>query len=120
MATTAGPALIDLLRIMTTKMTPNIRTTDSEMATTAHTLKVGTPHPAWGSAYAATPPRPPIVPPTPVHEDPGDPSSASSSGKSCGGRDLCGSSPGAPGPAWTERERAPGPGSRGGASAPGG
>src|SRR6266545_6230263 len=37
-ATTAGPALIDPPRINTTRMIPNRSTTDSEMATTDHTL----------------------------------------------------------------------------------
>ncbi len=38
MATNAGPALIAFCLISTTKMMPNIRTTDSDRATTDHTL----------------------------------------------------------------------------------
>ncbi|GHJ21980.1 hypothetical protein TPA0909_35940 [Streptomyces albus] len=74
MATMAGPGLIDLLRIITTRMTANSTTTDSEMATTAHTLMVGT-SPGPGVCLVAHPPalqRAPIVPPTAQGEESAD------------------------------------------------
>ena len=80
-ATIAGPPLMEPFRINMTRMTANSSTTDSEMATTAHTLVVGTPHPPWGSAGTATPPRPSIVPPTSVRVDPGDASSGEPQGR---------------------------------------
>src|SRR4051794_6213254 len=74
MATTAGPGLRFPPRINTTRTIANSSTTDSEMATTHHTLGRST-HPAreW------RPPRTPvgtIVPPTPLTHATGDPTSA--------------------------------------------
>lgn len=56
-ATIAGPALIDPPRISTTRMIANSSTTDSEMATTHHTLRsVRSPGP--GMQPLAPPPEP--------------------------------------------------------------
>jgi hypothetical protein len=56
MATMAGPALIDPPRINTTRMIANSSTTDSEMATTDHTLGRSAPGP--GTRPRAPPPGP--------------------------------------------------------------
>jgi hypothetical protein len=61
-ATTAGPALIDPPLINTTRMIANSSTTDSEMATTDHTLR-SVPLSRPGGATPHTPART-IVPPT--------------------------------------------------------
>jgi hypothetical protein len=70
----AGPAFIDPPLIITTWMTAKSSTTDSEMATTDHTLAVGTPHRPRGPSPPLPPPRT-IVPPSRLRVDLGDESS---------------------------------------------
>ncbi|GAA1302988.1 hypothetical protein GCM10009647_019910 [Streptomyces sanglieri] len=69
-ATIAGPGLIEPPRIRTTRMIANINTTDSEMATTAHTLgRSALPARRCAAEHSSVPS---IVPPTPLWSLPGD------------------------------------------------
>lgn len=74
-ATIAGPGLIDFPRISTTRTTANNTTTDSEMATIAHTLMVGSCPKHFsgpGVRLRRHTPAAPIVPPTRCVQQPGD------------------------------------------------
>lgn len=68
-ATIAYPGLIEPPRIRTTRMIANINTTDSEMATTAHTLGRSALARRCAAEHSSVPS---IVPPTPLWSLPGD------------------------------------------------